>query len=636
MKKGISVMSLIAAVTIIMILLTTVTVSGINTAHNAKKIAFGAEIKMIQGAVDAYYTENNATYPIKDKAYSIEINDDVSKKNRMIFNSNEGEGISSFTVYAIDYDLIGVKNLIYGKPKDKDENDIYVVSRKSGKVYYLKGLKIGSETYYTVTDDIENLLSYNSEKNTVNSPIIKFEPSTTEWTSDNIEIGVNLPSDCKVISSMYNDKSVSLDNLKVEENGTLIIKYYEEKEQSKIKEAKYIVSNIDKEGPEVTIDEDKLVELKSGNDIGYIYIKSKSDDLSGIKYFKYDYGDFTDFDNAKKHFHASGIDVKEDIIFFRSFTEDITIYAEDNAGNVNIQKITPYGDIIKIEDPSIPADASIYPVVPKGFTKVNTSIGGWNVTSEQVTLNGKTYYKAKGWNDGLVIQDDLGNQFVWVPVEIDDEYKNGISSDPLNISLTKFKRSSSVYEEPFANALRDTTEKNSYRTMITSVVNYGGFYVGRYKAKGASNATVENLKITKDGTEYAARFTEYTYTSNADMNLVEWTLVDSLSKISGEQKQYNYSLILGIQWDRMVEWLGSNSNNIEELRTGSAEWTREVENSITDSSVGISGGYKIITRGGQTDLTNRAPKFPILPDYINLQEVPHPTGAVRVTLNLNI
>ena len=99
------------------------------------------------------------------------------------------------------------------------------------------------------------------------------------------------------------------------------------------------------------------------------------------------------------------------------------------------------------------------------------------------------------------------------------------------------------------------------------------------------------------------------------MNLVEWTLVDSLSKISGEQ--YNYSLIWGVQWDRMVEWLGSNSNNIEELRTGSAEWTREVENSITDSSVGISEGYKIITRGGQADLTNRAPQFPILPDYIN-------------------
>ena len=485
MKKGISVMSLIAAVTIIMILLTTVTVSGINTAHNAKKIAFGAEIKMIQGAVDAYYTENNATYPIKDKAYSIKINDDdddddVSKKNKMIFNSNEGEGISSFTVYAIDYDLIGVKNLIYGKQKDKDENDIYVVSRKSGKVYYLKGLKIGSETYYTVTDDIENLLSYNSEKNTVNSPIIKFEPSTTEWTNESIEIKITVPTTLTLDSIKYDGASISSftdSKLTVDKNGTLTVKYTENS-SSKEMEAKYIVSNIDKEKPEVIIDEDKLVELKSGNDIGYIYIKSKSDDLSGIKYFKYDYGDFNDFDNAKKHFHASGIDVKEDIIFFRSFTEDITIYAEDNAGNVDIKKITPYGDIIKIEDPSISADASIYPVVQKGFTKVNTSIDGWDLTSEQITLNGKTYYKARGWNDGLVIQDDLENKFVWVPVEIDDEYKNGISSDPLNISLTKFKRSSIVYEEPFDNALRsDIPEKNSYRAPEFEYLNCKVMYI---------------------------------------------------------------------------------------------------------------------------------------------------------------
>ena len=61
-KKGISVVALVASVAIIVALLTTVTISGVNTAHNAKKIAFGTEINMMQTALDAYYTKNNATF----------------------------------------------------------------------------------------------------------------------------------------------------------------------------------------------------------------------------------------------------------------------------------------------------------------------------------------------------------------------------------------------------------------------------------------------------------------------------------------------------------------------------------------------------------------------------------------------
>lgn len=343
-KKGISVMSLVAAVAIIMILLTTVTVSGINTAHNAKKIAFGAEIKMIQGAVDAYYKENNAIYPIKNDAYTITIGDNVSSKNKVIFENNEGNGIASFTVYAIDYDLIGVDSLIYGK--DSENYDIYVVSRKSGKVYYLKGLKIGSEIYYTVTDDIDNLLSYNSEKNTVNSPVIKFEPSTTEWTSDDVTIKVTIPNGYSVSSVKYNDGSTEFNNneVKVERNGTLVITYTDEKGESK--NVKYIVSNIDKDVPNVPNDKLVFKNVETSDSIGYIEM-SKSDELSGIKNVKYDYGDYSTL--GGKYFKSAGIYAKEDLIFVKNYNEPITLYVEDAAGNFILKVVDVKSDTNEVE-----------------------------------------------------------------------------------------------------------------------------------------------------------------------------------------------------------------------------------------------------------------------------------------------
>lgn len=45
------------------------------------------------------------------------------------------------------------------------------------------------------------------------------------------------------------------------------------------------------------------------------------------------------------------------------------------------------------------------PIVPEGFTKVETDTASWE------EVNGKP----KGWDKGLVIKDNIGNEFVWVP-----------------------------------------------------------------------------------------------------------------------------------------------------------------------------------------------------------------------------
>ena len=58
------------------------------------------------------------------------------------------------------------------------------------------------------------------------------------------------------------------------------------------------------------------------------------------------------------------------------------------------------------------------PIIPNGFKKVETEEASWEVDENN---------KPKGWNDGLVIEDENGNQFVWVPYnnkEMENSYIN--------------------------------------------------------------------------------------------------------------------------------------------------------------------------------------------------------------------
>lgn len=51
------------------------------------------------------------------------------------------------------------------------------------------------------------------------------------------------------------------------------------------------------------------------------------------------------------------------------------------------------------------------PIIPDGFNKVETENASWELDE-----NGDI----KGWNNGLVIEDENGNQFVWIPVDINN------------------------------------------------------------------------------------------------------------------------------------------------------------------------------------------------------------------------
>lgn len=91
------------------------------------------------------------------------------------------------------------------------------------------------------------------------------------------------------------------------------------------------------------------------------------------------------------------------------------------------------------------------PVIPKGFKKVETETASWKLE------NGIP----KGWNEGLVIEDEIGNQFVWIPVDINQ----------LN-QYTTFDNKI-IYNKENLNRNKDDERQ---------ILEYGGFYIARYEA----------------------------------------------------------------------------------------------------------------------------------------------------------
>ncbi|MEG0379455.1 MAG: hypothetical protein RR614_13340, partial [Eubacterium sp.] len=90
------------------------------------------------------------------------------------------------------------------------------------------------------------------------------------------------------------------------------------------------------------------------------------------------------------------------------------------------------------------------PLVPEGFKAVDTEKAKWNPNETEAESD---------WNSGLVIEDEKGNQFVWVPINMKTVTYKDLHS-PLG--------GEAKYEI-------DAREKEQ-------IDKYGGFYMARYEA----------------------------------------------------------------------------------------------------------------------------------------------------------
>ncbi len=240
---------------------------------------------------------------------------------------------------------------------------------------------------------------------------------------------------------------------------------------------------------------------------------------------------------------------------------------------------------------------------PNDWTSDNiTAIG--DGSGKPVPLPKEFYYIGGDLNTGIVISDrkedtldssgvEMGNQFVWIPIKNAEMLKRTLFDG----NGKEIEGLSDTYKEPYNDA-----EKQEYDEIIRQVLEYGGFFVGRFEA-GINSVDL------REGTTEAKQVV--CKRGVAPYNHIPWGKnMNDASEIEGKsgavhlaRSMYKDSQILsstlcyGFQWDAVCRYIGDEnrkastpgtiqltgsdnkdvSKNIYDLAGNCLEWTMEAE-----------------------------------------------------------
>ena len=181
-------------------------------------------------------------------------------------------------------------------------------------------------------------------------------------------------------------------------------------------------------------------------------------------------------------------------------------------------------------------------------------------------------YKEGTKDTGLVIQDEKGNEFVWVPAT-ESTYRKD----------TSFPGEAPTGDDTLPNGITDET---------ADVVKYGGFYIGRYEAgvpenqtaidgKSSSTSNVKGVPVSKKD---AIVWTNIDYTNSK---------ANAENMISNEYVQTG--LLTGKAWDTVCHWIKSD-DELKDSRTYGNYYNSLApanENSGTRRTAGFNENWKV-------------------------------------------
>mgnify|MGYP001090248063 CR=1 FL=1 len=212
-----------------------------------------------------------------------------------------------------------------------------------------------------------------------------------------------------------------------------------------------------------------------------------------------------------------------------------------------------------------------------------TNGGSTSVSSNETRPylpTGFTQVKGTTLKNGLTIQDSTGNQYVWVEVpkaervyktaglEIkdftDEEYTK--IEDDLH-TYTDVYRDGTSYKDEYYSGVGLTSDEytNLKKTMLKSVYQNGGFYIGKYetgienkpKTSGSSSTEPTEIPVIKQNA--------YPY------NYVTCSQAQTLAS-KMESGNHTSSLMFGVQWDLVLKYLETKGTSQSDLKTNSTNW----------------------------------------------------------------
>ena len=130
------------------------------------------------------------------------------------------------------------------------------------------------------------------------------------------------------------------------------------------------------------------------------------------------------------------------------------------------------------------------PTIPAGFRPINTQNANWG--------NGEQAPSKEAVNNGLVIEDEEGNQFVWVPCYVDTpsvagtnypKYEQYTYEGGQKTDAGKNQADDNGWRTWYYRAYEDWEDTEAKGYGEASVKQYGGFWIGRYEAGIPENAS---------------------------------------------------------------------------------------------------------------------------------------------------
>lgn len=208
--------------------------------------------------------------------------------------------------------------------------------------------------------------------------------------------------------------------------------------------------------------------------------------------------------------------------------------------------------------------------------------------------------------EGMVIQDSDGNEFVWVPVALEGETQeekeedfeairiDGYRNETLQ-TYVSLKSVSDVCPSGYEDG-KGTDESIDYNEMKASVIKNGGFYIGRYEAgaqKQDENGNIIARTNTSNGTsKMVVKRDQYPYIfvgwgstiSNYTDNVVYNDLDQGIGALALCKAMYANqgvgvisTLCYGVQWDAMLAFVKDDEHSI----SSSGSWGNCVDNIFT-------------------------------------------------------
>ena len=227
--------------------------------------------------------------------------------------------------------------------------------------------------------------------------------------------------------------------------------------------------------------------------------------------------------------------------------------------------------------------------------------GSETVSSKRTTKpylpTGFTQDKNTTLKNGLTIQDSAGNQYVWIEVPMteevyptaglsitnftDAEY-TAIETD-LHTYTNVYRNGTSYKDEYYSDATTGLTSEqyaNLKKTMLKSVYQNGGFYIGKYetgienapKTSGSSSTAPTEIPVIKQNA--------YPY------NYVTCSQAQTLAS-NMESGNHTSSLMFGVQWDLVLKYLETKGTSQADLKTNSTSWGNYSNNAWNITNVNL-------------------------------------------------